>query len=331
MLFFSHHWLYKSLDHVRSSLDDALVQYEPWWIKRERILGIEVIRGLVDLIGSKHSDRVWHAVTVGDELLKKHASVFEEAFSRIALLLLPSPEFHHRTMITFWGRERSFTWLEKQRWGWFFFCKGKFCRKYNNQHILKADRILFFNYYFLYISIIFAFEPSSSFSYEDVFRVFQQNFPFEPSSSFLRKKLYPDKHFFLYSNQKRDCLINTTKRKKNSKTNQRLQFHKKQVILENFIKLCNDKSNHLLIIHQQTSAITYFSWIVYAQNRGGLLENWHVLIKRKKTLRNLYTSDTLDERQSGLINGEWSPKLPQIVRILFWIWISGLSFVHRQR
>lgn len=55
-----------------------------------------MIGGLGYLMGREHSDRVRYAVTVGDEFLKKHASVFEEAFSRLALLLLPSPALHRR-------------------------------------------------------------------------------------------------------------------------------------------------------------------------------------------------------------------------------------------
>ena len=113
-------------------------------------------------------------------------------------------------------------------------------------------------------------------------------------------------------------------------------FLKTQVTLENFIKFCmaNQIQSKLYLQTKSSNhsppttsarAVTCFFGSVYVQNRGVLENQAFPNQKIHKEFIHIWYVRTDLSRQSGLINGEWSQELPQIVRILFWIWISNIS------
>ncbi|KAF3494987.1 hypothetical protein DY000_02056537, partial [Brassica cretica] len=113
--------------------------------------------------------------------------------------------------------------------------------------------------------------------------------------------------------QKMDCLMNKSKKKKNSEANQRLRSFQEndKVLLQDRIELCNGKSNPIKTfsanqIIQATNKFSQNNQIPGEFIYRGMLENRHVLIKR--SILSLHPPDTLaricrDIAVSSMVSG----------------------------
>ncbi|CAN6905068.1 unnamed protein product [Brassica oleracea] len=110
-----------------------------------------------------------------------------------------------------------------------------------------------------------------------------------------------------------DCLMNKSKKKKNSEANQRLRSFQEndKVLLQDHIELCNGKSNPIKTfsanqIIQATNNFSQNNQIPGEFIYRGMLENRHVLIKR--SILSLHPPDTLaricsDIAVSSMVSG----------------------------